>query len=142
MLDRSTEELFKEELPMFDVVVNCVLWDVKRKDHIITKEDLKHMKKGALIIDVSCDKNGAIETSVPTTIESPTYKVEGIMHYVVDHTPSLYYKTFSYENSQLLYRYINQLINETCGSTLQNALIIENGNIVDNDINVFQGREK
>lgn len=139
---RSTEELFKEELPMFDVVVNCVLWDVKRKDHIITKEDLKHMKKGALIIDVSCDKNGAIETSVPTTIESPTYKVEGIMHYVVDHTPSLYYKTFSYENSQLLYRYINQLINETCGSTLQNALIIENGNIVDNDINVFQGREK
>ena len=85
---RSTEELFKEELPMFDVVVNCVLWDV------------------------------------------------------VDHTPSLYYKTFSYENSQLLYRYINQLINETCGSTLQNALIIENGNIVDNDINVFQGREK
>ena len=127
---------------MFDVVVNCVLWDVKRKDHIITKEDLKHMKKGALIIDVSCDKNGAIETSVPTTIESPTDKVEGIMHYVVDHTPSLYYKTFSYENSQLLYRYINQLINETCGSTLQNALIIENGNIVDNDINVFQGREK
>ena len=64
------------------------------------------------------------------------------MHYVVDHTPSLYYKTFSYENSQLLYRYINQLINETCGSTLQNALIIENGNIVDNDINEFQGREK
>ena len=44
-----------------------------------------------MIIDISCDRNGGIETSIPTTIENPTYMVEGIRHYVVDHTPSLFY---------------------------------------------------
>ena len=51
--DRRTEELFREELPKYDVVVNAILWDTSRKDHIIYKEDLKRMKRGAMIIDIS-----------------------------------------------------------------------------------------
>lgn len=57
----------------------CVLWDTKRKDHIIYREDLSRMKKDAMIVDVSCDRNGGIETSIPTTIENPTYKVDGVI---------------------------------------------------------------
>ena len=91
--DRKTEALFKKELPLYDVVVNALLWDSSRTDHIIWREDLKRMKKGALIIDISCDRHGAIETSEQTSIDSPTYTVDGICHYVVDHTPTLFYKT-------------------------------------------------
>jgi N5-(carboxyethyl)ornithine synthase len=93
--DRHTEQLLSKELGEYDVIVNALLWDTKRTDHIIYREDLKRMKKGAMIIDVSCDRAGAIETSVPTTLENPTYVVDGITHYVVDHTPSLFYKTTS-----------------------------------------------
>ena len=137
---RRQEELFKEEFINFDVIVNCIMWDVTREDHIIYKNDLKRMKKGALIIDVSCDRNGGIETCIPTSIESPTYIVDGIMHYAVDHTPSLFYKTFSYNNSKIICQYINELMSGEVGTVLKDALIIENGIIIDQEINKFQNR--
>ena len=122
--DRNTERLLTDEIYKYDVVVNCVLWDISRKDHIISRSDLKRFKKGAMIVDVSCDRNGAVETSVPTTIENPTYVVDGVLHYVVDHTPAIFYKTFSKNNSQIVYPYIEQLISGDIGKTLDKARMI------------------
>jgi N5-(carboxyethyl)ornithine synthase len=99
------------------------------------------MKRNSLIIDVSCDKNGAIETSIPTTIENPTYSIDGIMHYVVDHTPAIFYKTFTTNNSSIIYPFIEQLILENYSSVLQDAMIIKDGIILDQEINEFQNRE-
>lgn len=138
--DRKTEELLREEIGSYDVIVNCVLWDVMREDHIIYKEDLRKMKKGAMIVDVSCDKNGAIETSVPTTISEPVYYKQGILHYVVDHTPSLFYKTFTWNNSEIIWEYLNQLVMNDCKRILSNALIIKEGEIIDEEIIQFQKR--
>ena len=138
--DRNTEELFRKELGEFDVIVNAVLWDTRRKDHILYEKDLHRMKKGALIIDISCDKNGGIETSVPTTIADPVYIREGIMHYVVDHTPALFYKTVSESLSYECTKYIDSLIEGTVTEVLRKALIIEEGNIIDRRINEFQHR--
>ena len=138
--DRKTEKLFQKELADYDVIVNAILWDTTRKDHIVYKADLKRMKRGALIIDISCDRNGGIETSIPTTIECPTYIVDGIMHYVVDHTPSLFYKTVSGDLSSVLPVFLNQLVDGTVDSVLKNAKIIENGEILDQRINQFQNR--
>lgn len=138
--NRRQEALFREEFVDYDVIVNCILWDVSRKDHIIYAEDIKRMKKGALIIDVSCDRNGGIETCIPTAIEAPTYIVDGVMHYAVDHTPSLFYKTFSHNNSKIICKYINELMTGEIGKVLKDSLIIEKGIIVDQEINKFQGR--
>ena len=138
--DRRTEGLLRKEIGKYDVIINCILWDVMRNDHIVFKEDLKRMKKNSMIIDVSCDKNGGIETSIPTTIEEPTYEMEGVLHYVVDHTPSLFYKTFTWDNSQVIYPYINQLVAEDIGTVLKDSLIIDNGRIVDKEIIEFQKR--
>ncbi len=138
--DRHTESLLRDELYQYDVIVNCVLWDVNRKDHIIFREDLKLMKKNAMIVDVSCDRNGGIETSVPTTIDNPTYYVDGILHYVVDHTPALFYKTFTQNNSEVIYKFVNEFISENPGDILKNSLIIGNGKIIDEEINIFQNR--
>ena len=104
---RNTEKLFQRELENYHVVVNALLWDTTRRDHIIYKEDLKRMKTNALIIDISCDRAGAIETSIPTTIEEPTYLVDGIMNYVVDHKPSLFYKTATVVISEDVSKYID-----------------------------------
>lgn len=140
--DRRTEKLFREELGQYDVVVNAILWDTSRKDHLIYKEDLKKMKRGAMIIDISCDRNGGIETSIPTTITNPDYLVDGIRHYVVDHTPSLFYKSASMDISKEVSKYIDYLINETETDLpiLKDALIVENGKIKDERINAFQNR--
>lgn len=138
--DRRTEELLRDELGQYDVIVNCVLWDVMRKDHIIYRDDLKRMRRNSMIIDVSCDRNGGIETSVPTTIEKPTYMVDGVLHYVVDHTPALFHKTFTWNNSEVIWRYINELQRESYGDILSDALIVENGKIIDKEIIKFQNR--
>lgn len=138
--DRKTQELLRDEIGKFDVIVNCVLWDTARTDHIVYREDLKRMKRDSMIVDVSCDKNGGIETSVPTTIDNPTYFVDGVLHYAVDHTPSLFYKTFTVENSRTIAPFIDALVNETPDDVLSDALIIKDGNILDDRIIKFQKR--
>lgn len=138
--DRKTEKLFREEMYKYDVIVNAVLWDTTRQDHIIYKSDLAKLKKGAMIIDISCDRHGGIETSVPTTIEEPVYTEEGVLHYVVDHTPALFYKTTSEGISNEVSKYLDLLCEENENSVLANAKIIEKGVIIDQRINEFQNR--
>lgn len=137
---RYMEDLLREQIAEYDVIVNCVLWDITREDHIINKKDLKRMKSGSMLIDISCDLHGGIETSVPTTITEPTYIVDGVLHYVVDHTPSLFFKTFSYDTSNILYPYLEELIQGSISKTLNDSKIIDNGVIIDEQINVFQNR--
>ena len=138
--DRHTEKLLSKEIGEYDVIVNALLWDTTRKDHIIYREDLQRMKKGAMIIDVSCDRAGAIETSIPTTLENPTYVVDGITHYVVDHTPSLFYKTTSECISEVVCRFIDDLIEALDNDVLNTAVSISEGKIVDQRIIEFQHR--
>ena len=78
-----------------DVLINCILWNKTRKDHLVNREDLKLMKRGALIIDVACDDAGAIETCRSTTHDDPIYFEEGILHYAVDNIPSGFSRTAS-----------------------------------------------
>ena len=137
---RQTEQLIREELEQYDVIVNALLWDTARKDHIIYREDLKRLKPDALIIDISCDRAGAIETSIPTTIEEPVYMVDGVMHYVVDHTPSLFYKTASTGISEEVCKYLDQLICDKPEKVLLDSIGIKNGEILDQRIIDFRGR--
>ena len=137
---RHTEALLRKEIAQYDVVVNAILWDTSRKDHIVYKEDLKRMKKGSLIIDVSCDRNGGIETCIPTTLENPMYVVDDIVHYAVDHTPTLFYKTISHSLSDSIVIYLDDLIEVVSNSVMKEALIVKNGEIIDPRINHFQGR--
>ncbi len=84
-----------EALKTSDVIINCILWPKHRKDHLIYREDLKMMKKGAMIIDVACDDEGAVETCHSTCHKDPIYYEEGIMHYCVDNIPSAFAQTAS-----------------------------------------------
>ena len=141
--DRHTEALFRKEMGEYDVIVNAILWDKMRKDHILYKEDLKRLKPGAMIVDISCDRAGAIETSVPTTIDKPVYTVDGILHYVVDHTPALFFKSTSAAISSVLPQYLDALIMgaaENHNAVMRRCLIVKDGAIVDQRINQYQGR--
>lgn len=134
--DRRTEDLLSTELGKFDVLVNAITWDTTRTDHIIYKEDLQRMKHDALIIDISCDEAMAIETSKPTTVDNPTYFVDGILHYAVDHTPSLFYKTATKTISKEVIKYLPIIMNgqEAANPVLKPAVIIEKGQVRDKKI--------
>ena len=102
---------------------------------------INNLKKNALIIDISGDKNGTIKTSVLTTIEKTIYKVNGIIHYAVGHTSFLFFNTVSKTISEEIGKYVDQLIEGKKLEILNNVLVIENGIIKDNKIIEFQCRK-
>ena len=138
--NRNQEKLFQKEMTAFDVIVNAILWDTSRKDHLIYQTDLERFKPGTLIIDVSCDENGAVETTVPTTLKNPIYEINGVIHYAVDHTPTIFYRSTSSAISKETYKYIDDLVEGRPNVILKNALIVEQGRIIDERINQFQNR--
>lgn len=138
--DRRMEGLLRDNIGEYDVIVNGILWDTTRDNHIIYKEDLKRMKKDSMIVDISCDREGGIETSIPTTIDNPVYYVENVMHYVVDHTPSILFKSATKSISLEVVKYLDELIIGNNNSVLEKATAIRNGDIIDNRIITFQGR--
>ncbi|TCR61736.1 NAD(P)-dependent oxidoreductase [Bosea sp. BK604] len=99
---RPVEDL-PEHLPGADLVLNCVLWDKMRRDHLITRAMLGRMKRGAVIVDVAADRAGAVETSVPTTWLSPIYQVQGITHFCVENLPSASPEAASTGYSRMIY---------------------------------------
>lgn len=138
---RKLESLFREKMFDYDVLVNCVMWDTSRDDRIIYAEDLKKMKPGTLIIDVSCDPHLEIETSHPTTIENPVYTLNHVIHYAVDNTPAMYPITVSKVLSEGLPSYINQLISNEIinySNSLKEAIVIQEGHIRDERIRSFR----
>ena len=80
---------------------------------------IKTMKTGAVIVDVSIDQGGCIETSRPTTISNPTYIVDNVIHFCVPNIPAMVSRTASYSLNNIL---INYLLDIT-KLGLDNALI-------------------
>src|SRR2546423_1076546 len=77
----------EELLPRADLVIGAVLVHGAKAPHVITREQLKLMKRNAVLVDVSIDQGGCFETSHATTHTDPTYEVEGITHYCVANMP-------------------------------------------------------
>ena len=83
----STLEALDEEISHADVVIGAVLVPGSSAPKLVSREMLKLMKPGSVIVDVAIDQGGCFETSHPTTHENPTYEVDGIIHYCVANMP-------------------------------------------------------
>lgn len=83
----STYDALDEETDAADVVIGAVLIPGASAPKLVTREMLKGMKEGSVLVDVSIDQGGCFETSKPTTHADPTYVVEGVVHYCVANMP-------------------------------------------------------
>lgn len=110
-----------------DVLINCINWPKWRTDHLVTREMLKTMKAGAMIVDVACDDHGAIETTVSTTHDDPIYVEEGIVHYCVDNIPSAYARTASYSLSNATLPYALEIANKGAEKALEENPYLRSG---------------
>ena len=70
-----------------DLIIGAVLLPGKKAPHLITRDDLKTIPNGCVIVDVAVDQGGCVETIKPTTHEDPTYFVDGVLHYAVANMP-------------------------------------------------------
>jgi alanine dehydrogenase len=132
----SNEYNIKEAIKEADLVVGAVLIPGAKAPHLITKDMLKLMKPGTVVVDVAVDQGGCIETCSPTTHENPTFIIDDIVHYCVANMPGAvpYTSTLALTNATL--PYVVQLANKgwqkACVDNLEllKGLNIVNGKIV------------
>lgn len=83
----SSEHNIRKLLPTVDIIIGSVLVPGDKTPHLITKEMLKMMEPGTVLVDVAIDQGGCFETSRPTTHSDPVYIEDGIVHYCVANIP-------------------------------------------------------
>ncbi|GJM30164.1 MAG: alanine dehydrogenase [Cyclobacteriaceae bacterium] len=101
----SSEFNIRDLLSSHDLIVGAVLIPGAKAPHLITREMLKLMRPGTVVVDVAVDQGGCIETCKPTTHENPTYMIDGILHYCVANMPGAvpYTSTLALTNATLPY---------------------------------------
>jgi len=101
----SSQYNIEQMLPLTDLVIGAVLIPGAKAPHLITREMLKLMQPGSVLVDVAIDQGGCFETSVPTTHANPVYQVEGISHYCVANIPGAvpFTSTLALTNATLPY---------------------------------------
>jgi alanine dehydrogenase len=101
----STPATIRELIKISDVVVGAVLIPGAKAPRLITRDMLKTMKPGSVLVDVAIDQGGCFETSKPTTHGNPIYTIEGVIHYCVANMPGAVPKTstFALTNATLPY---------------------------------------
>lgn len=101
----SSEHNIRKELPDVDIVIGSVLVPGDKTPHLITRDMLRLMEKGTVLVDVAIDQGGCFETSHPTTHTDPVYEVDGILHYCVANIPGAvpYTSTMALTNATLRY---------------------------------------
>src|SRR3981081_2889251 len=105
----SSTLAIEEMLPAADLVIGAVLIHGGRAPRVITREQLKLMKRHAVLVDVSIDQGGCFETSRPTTHSNPTYEVDGITHYCVTNMPGAVPITSTYALTNATMPYVVKL---------------------------------
>jgi alanine dehydrogenase len=101
----SNEYNIRELIPQVDLIVGAVLIHGAKAPHLITRDMLKDMRPGTVVVDVAVDQGGCIETCKPTTHQDPTYIIDDVIHYCVANMPGAvpYTSTLALTNATLPY---------------------------------------
>jgi alanine dehydrogenase len=113
-----------------DIVAACVLVPGERPPIVITREMIRGMKPRSLIMDVSIDEGGCVETSRPTTHEHPTFVEEGITHYCVPNMGSVVARTSTYAFLNAAFPFIKEVAEKGSDRAIEENPAIEMGAIV------------
>ena len=101
----SNEMNIREVIPHMDLIIGAVLIPGAKAPHLITRDMLKEMQAGTVLVDVAVDQGGCIETCTPTTHANPTFIIDNIVHYCVANMPGAvpYTSTIALTNATLPY---------------------------------------
>lgn len=101
----STTESIERLVTQADLVIGAVLVTGAAAPRLVTRDMVRRMEKGAVLVDISIDQGGCFETSKPTTHADPTYVVDGVVHYCVTNMPGAVPRTstFALTNATLPY---------------------------------------
>ncbi|EWT02469.1 alanine dehydrogenase [Intrasporangium oryzae NRRL B-24470] len=132
-------------LSQHDVIVNCVLQDTDAPVVFMTDDDLWLLRPGSVVVDVSCDEGMGFSWARPTSFTEPTFVVgDHVLHYAVDHSPSLLWDSATWENSEALLPFLRPVMDGPEAwdenPTIRRAIEIRDGSILNPAIISFQHR--
>ena len=129
-----TAHSLEEEIVDADIVIGAVLIPGGRTPILITRQMLGTMKKGSVIVDVSVDQGGCVETARPTTHDDPVYEVDGILHYCVANMPGAYPRTSTIALTNTTLPYVKLLANKGIDKAIAESAEIRTS------LNTYQGK--
>lgn len=129
----SSVENLEHEVELSDLVIGAVLIPGAAAPKLVTREMLKKMKNGSVLVDVAIDQGGCFETSHATTHQNPTYEVEGIIHYCVANMPGGVARTSTFALTNATLPFALALANKGYQQALQDDHHLRNG------LNVHRG---
>lgn len=129
-----TEERLARYSSIADVVIGAVLVPGERAPYLLTEEMVKNMKPGSVIIDVSIDQGGCVETSRPMALDQPTFIQHGVVHYCVGNMTSNVPRTASRVLTNVALPYIKALAKRGVAGAVKADPALARG------ICLFQGR--
>ena len=131
----SNEYNIRKMIKSADLIIGAVLIPGAKAPHLITRDMLKDMRPGTVLVDVAVDQGGCIETCKPTTHENPTFIIDDVVHYCVANMPGAvpYTSTLALTNATLPYAI--QLADKGWKKAAQeNAELIPGLNVINGDI--------
>lgn len=134
-LEMSSPAVIRGRITNADVVIGAVLIPGAKAPHLVTRDMLKTMKPGAVLVDVAIDQGGCFETSKPTTHSEPTYIVDGVVHYCVANMPGAVAKTSTMALTNATLPYAVEIANKGWKLAMkENKEIRQGANVVNGQI--------
>ncbi|AVP97332.1 alanine dehydrogenase [Ahniella affigens] len=128
----STIDTIEDLLPITDLVIGAVLIPGAAAPKLVSRKHLSMMRPGSVLVDVAIDQGGCFETSKPTTHQSPTYEVDGIIHYCVANMPGGVARTSTFALTNATLPFAVQLANKGKQAMLDDPHLM-------NGLNVHKG---
>ena len=123
----SSPENIQDAVSVSDLVIGAVYVIGKEAPKIVTLDMLKSMKPGTVMVDISIDQGGCFESSKPTTHDSPTFLVDGVLHYCVTNMPGAVPLTATEALNRSTLPYILELANKGINEALTENIHLKNG---------------
>ena len=125
----------QELLPTVDLLIGAVLVPGARAPKLISREMLRSMKPGSVLVDIAIDQGGCVETSRPTTHHAPTFVEEGVVHYCVANMPAAYARTATQALTNVTLPYIEVLADHGVpGSFQRDPNLLGGLNLIDGEV--------
>ena len=105
----SNEAHLQELMPSIDLLIGAVLVPGAKAPKLITRDMLRKMRPGSVLVDIAIDQGGCVETSRPTTHLDPIFVEEEVIHYCVANMPAAYARTATQALTNVTYRYVQLL---------------------------------
>ena len=116
----SNEYNIRKLVKTHDLIVGGVLIRGGKAPNLITRDMLKDMHPGTVIVDVAVDQGGCVETSRPTTHDNPTFVEEGVTHYCVPNIPSVVARTATHASFNAAFPYILEIVTHGVEKAIEN----------------------